>query len=151
MGILYDATPEEKLIAQDLLNLGMPRVGRVVGEVIRELRERFYRDAGLFITDRGTIRELYLKSTRPTSMPYSPPADDHGRLIWFDDVPIVYLSQPYNVSDTDIKRIIAFGTKWNLEVNINPSQAMWYPGRTCAISYSVPGATYDTPWEDILI
>ncbi len=148
MSILHDATPEEEQIAQDLLKLGISRASRISGKVVRELREKFYRNAGLFITDQGTIRELHSKQTRPTLMPYGPPADDHGRLIWFDDKPIVYLSQPYSLTDTDIKRIIAFSEKWRLEVSINPSKAMWYPGRTCAISYSVPGATYDTPWED---
>lgn len=148
--ILRNATPEEERVAQNLLGLGIQRAGRVTGEIIRKLREQFYRDAGLFVTDHGTIRDLLPKSKQSALMPFKPPANDHGRLIfWGGPLPIVYLSQPYGISHTDIKQIIAFSEKWNLEVDINPAQALWYPGRTCAIAYSVPGTTYGTPWENI--
>ena len=142
---LNDASPEEQKLADDLLELRDSRASRVAAAVLREIRENFYHNAGLSITDEGTIKDLFCGEA-PAQMPYQPPGDDHGRLVWFENKPIVYLSQPYGLARDGFKRITDFGDRWGLEVCINPAQALWYPGRSCAITYELPGATYDTPW-----
>jgi len=148
--ILGNATQKEKQLAQDLLELGAARAVRVAGEVVCNLREEACRVLGLYITNHGNLRDLLSKSKQPAMMPHRPPADDHGRLVFCEKcLPIVYLSQPYGLSYTDIRHIVSFSERWNLEVTINPVQALWYPGRTCAVAYSVPGATCGTPWEDL--
>ncbi len=146
--ILGEATSQEEKLVELLLRVGEKSAIRVTAAALRVLRENFYRDAGLLITDHGTIRDLFPKTKQPIMMPFQPPADDHGRLVFCEGArPIAYLSQPYGLDHTSIKRIIAFSEGWGLEVDINPGQAMWYPGKTCAVAYSIPGATYGTPWE----
>ena len=145
-----NATLDEERLVEELLSLDNLAVTKVAAAALRVMRENFYRDDGLLITDHGNIRDLFPKTKQPAMMPYKPPADDHGRLIFWEGArPIVYLSQPYCLDHIEITRVVAFGDRWGLNVTINPSQALWYPGKTCAIAYSIPGATYGTPWEDI--
>ena len=67
--------------------------------------------------------------------PCSPPASDHPTLWLHEGKPYVFISEPYRLTLSDVRDIIAFADDNDLEVTIDAGLSCHFPGRTVAVIY----------------
>jgi len=66
-------------------------------------------------------------------MPCSPPGDDHPSLWLRDGVPAAYISQPYQIMNTDAAAMTAFARRYGLRYTVDPHGSWYWPDSTLLV------------------
>lgn len=64
-----------------------------------------------------------------------PPADDHPSLWNKERKPERYLSQPYSLSTEDLRQVVAFVDRFDLDVVVTPWPSFHFPGSILSVEY----------------
>ncbi len=64
------------------------------------------------------------------------PGDDHASLWCRDGEPVVYISQPYDLTSDTLREMIAWADRYDLSFAITPRGSWHFPGYTMLVSWT---------------
>ena len=116
----------------NLISLG-GLAGRAAAEALCHLRTK--NTWGKRIERDKNDVPRWLKTGRSTARYIRPPGSDHDSF-WIADGRRTFVTEPYNLSSSDVLEMVRFADMHGLEFHIDPACSSWFPGRTMAVIWT---------------